>query len=60
MQDIQSNLREEIKGACEYRPFEMCDYSSRIANEISVEKLGYVIGQLDAMKQTLDQFRDPS
>ncbi|CAA6670567.1 unnamed protein product [Spirodela intermedia] len=59
IKDIQSNLREEIKSVCEYRPFEMCDYNSRIANEICCQKLDYVIRQLDGMKQNLDQCRDP-
>lgn len=59
MQEIQSNLREEIKGVCEYRPFEMCDYNARIANEICCQKLDYVIRQLDGMRQNLDQCKDP-
>ncbi|MQL73628.1 hypothetical protein Taro_005975, partial [Colocasia esculenta] len=57
--DIQVNLREEIKGACEYRPFEKCDYNSRIANEICCKKLEYVIEQLDVMQQNLDLCKDP-
>lgn len=55
-QDIQVSLREEIKSACDYRPFEKCDYSSRIANEICCKKLEYVISQLDGMKQTIDEY----
>ena len=55
-QDIQVSLREEIKSACDYRPFEKCDYSSRIANEICCKKLEYVISQLDGMKQTIDDY----
>ncbi|KAF5742130.1 Mediator of RNA polymerase II transcription subunit 11 [Tripterygium wilfordii] len=39
IKDIQVTLREEIKSACEYRPFEKCDYSSRISNEICCKKL---------------------
>ncbi|PRQ21573.1 hypothetical protein RchiOBHm_Chr7g0240711 [Rosa chinensis] len=41
--DIQMALRDEIKSACDYRPFEKCDYSSRIANEICCKKLEYVM-----------------
>ena len=55
-QDIQVALREEIKSACDYRPFEKCDYSSRIANEICCKKLDYVVSQLDEMKQTIDEY----
>lgn len=51
-------LRDEIKSACEYRPFEKCDYSMRILNEICCKKLGYVLSQLDAMKQTIDECND--
>ncbi|XP_057948340.1 mediator of RNA polymerase II transcription subunit 11-like [Malania oleifera] len=54
--DIQMRLREEIKSACEYRPFEKCDYSSRISNEICCRKLEHVIAQLDGMKQTIDDY----
>lgn len=50
-------LREEIKSACEYRPFEKCDYSARISNEICCMKLEYIIEQLDAMKETVDQYK---
>ncbi|XP_010249855.1 PREDICTED: mediator of RNA polymerase II transcription subunit 11 [Nelumbo nucifera] len=56
IKDIQVTLREEIKSACEYRPFEKCDYSSRISNEICFKKLEYVIEQLDGMKQSIDQY----
>lgn len=55
-QDIQVTLREEIKSACEYRPFEKCDYSSRISNEICCKKLEYVVSQLDEMKKTVDLY----
>ncbi|GJN19224.1 hypothetical protein PR202_gb06473 [Eleusine coracana subsp. coracana] len=55
---IQTTLREEIKSACEYRPFEKCDYNARIANEICVKKLEYVIGKLDAMQQNIEQSTD--
>ncbi|XP_047079239.1 mediator of RNA polymerase II transcription subunit 11-like [Lolium rigidum] len=41
MKQIQTILCEEIKTACEYRPFEKCDYSARIANEICCKKLDY-------------------
>lgn len=46
-------LCEEIKSACEYRPFEKCDYSARIANEICCKKLEYVLEKLDTMQQLL-------
>lgn len=55
-QDIQVALRDEIKSACDYRPFEKCDYSSRIANEICCKKLEYVMSQLDGMKETIDDY----
>ena len=51
-------LREEIKSACEYRPFEKCDYNSRISNEICCKKLEYVIEQLDGMKRSIEQYND--
>ncbi|KAK6233668.1 hypothetical protein QUC31_006074 [Theobroma cacao] len=57
IKDIQVTLRDEIKSACEYRPFEKCDYSSRISNEICCRKLEYVLSQLDAMKQTVDEYQ---
>ncbi|GMN37166.1 hypothetical protein TIFTF001_006593 [Ficus carica] len=56
IKDIQMSLREEIKSACDYRPFEKCDYSSRTANEICCKKLEYVVSQLDGMKQTIDEY----
>ena len=59
-QDIQVSLREEIKSACDYRPFEKCDYSSRIANEICCKKLEYVVTQLDGMKQTIEDYHASS
>jgi len=55
-QDIQVALRDEIKSACEYRPFEKCDYGSRIANEICHRKVEFIMSQLDAMKQTIDEY----
>lgn len=58
IKDIQVTLRDEIKSACEYRPFEKCDYSTRILNEICCKKLEYVLSQLDAMKQTIDECND--
>ncbi|KDP20679.1 hypothetical protein JCGZ_21150 [Jatropha curcas] len=58
IKDIQFTLRNEIKSACEYRPFEKCDYNSRISNEICFTKLEFVISQLDAMKQAIDQYHD--
>ncbi|XP_059437808.1 mediator of RNA polymerase II transcription subunit 11 [Corylus avellana] len=59
IKDIQVTLRDEIKSACEYRPFEKCDYSSRIANEICCKKLEYVISQMDGMKQIVDDYHGP-
>ncbi|XP_039132797.1 mediator of RNA polymerase II transcription subunit 11-like isoform X2 [Dioscorea cayenensis subsp. rotundata] len=56
--DIQVTLREEIKSACEYRPFEKCDYNARISNEICCKKLEYVIEKLDDMKQSIEQCKD--
>ncbi|CAA3007151.1 mediator of RNA polymerase II transcription subunit 11-like isoform X1 [Olea europaea subsp. europaea] len=58
IKDIQFALREEIKSACEYRPFEKCDYVPRISNEICYKKLEYVIAQLDEMKQTMEGYRN--
>ncbi|KAL6888384.1 hypothetical protein ACP4OV_009410 [Aristida adscensionis] len=58
IRDIQTTLREEIKSACEYRPFEKCDYSARIANEICCKKLDYVIEKLDAMQENIEQCTD--
>ncbi|XP_057497665.1 mediator of RNA polymerase II transcription subunit 11 [Actinidia eriantha] len=60
IKDIQVTLREEIKSACEYRPFENCDYGSRISNEICCKKLEYVIGELNGMKQTIDDYHGAS
>ncbi|KAE7995302.1 hypothetical protein FH972_000118 [Carpinus fangiana] len=59
IKDIQVTLRDEIKSACEYRPFEKCDYSSRIANEICCKKLEYVISQMDGMKQIVEDYHGP-
>ena len=56
IKDIQVTLRDEIKSACEYRPFEKCDYGSRIATEVCSKKLEYVISKLDGMKQTVDEY----
>ncbi|KAL5723594.1 Mediator of RNA polymerase II transcription subunit 11 [Ranunculus cassubicifolius] len=58
IKDIQVTLREEIKSACEYRPFEKCDYSSRISNEICCKKIEYILEQLDGMKENIDQYQD--
>lgn len=51
-------LREEIKSACDYRPFEKCDYIARVSNEICCKKLEYVAAQLDGMKQTIDEYHN--
>ncbi|KVH88174.1 Mediator complex, subunit Med11 [Cynara cardunculus var. scolymus] len=56
IKDIQVTLREEIKSACEYRPFEKCDYIARISNEICCKKVEYVLEKLDGMKETIDQY----
>ncbi|RDY02704.1 Mediator of RNA polymerase II transcription subunit 11, partial [Mucuna pruriens] len=56
IKDIQVALRDEIKSACEYRPFEKCDYGPRIANEICYKKVEFIMSQLDAMKQTIDEY----
>ncbi|CAN6968505.1 unnamed protein product [Brassica oleracea var. botrytis] len=56
IKDIQVTLREEIKSTCEYRPFEKCDYNSRIANEICFQKLEYVLSQLHDLKKTVDRY----
>lgn len=53
-------LREEIKSACEYRPFEKCDYIARVSNEVCCKKLERVISQLDGMKETIDKYRAAS
>ncbi|XP_050214374.1 mediator of RNA polymerase II transcription subunit 11 [Mercurialis annua] len=58
IKDIQFTLRNEIKSACEYRPFEKSDYTSRICNEMCCKKLEYVLSQLDAIQLTLDQYHD--
>lgn len=50
-------LHEEIKSACEYRPFENCDYNARLSSEISSKKLDCVISQLDKMKETIGQYQ---
>ncbi|KAL3634264.1 Mediator of RNA polymerase II transcription subunit 11 [Castilleja foliolosa] len=56
--DIQAMLRDEIRSACEYRPFEKCDYVPRISNEICCKKLEYVIAQIDEIKQTIEDYGD--
>ncbi|XP_011086224.1 mediator of RNA polymerase II transcription subunit 11 isoform X2 [Sesamum indicum] len=58
MQLVKMTLREEIKSACDYRPFEKCDYAPRISNEISCKKLEHVIAQLDEMKQSIEEYGD--
>ncbi|WOG83112.1 hypothetical protein DCAR_0102286 [Daucus carota subsp. sativus] len=58
IKDIQMTLREEIKSACDYRPFEKCDYIARVSNEICCKKLEYVAAQLDGMKQTIDEYHN--
>ncbi|CAN1307816.1 Mediator of RNA polymerase II transcription subunit 11 [Linum perenne] len=56
IKDIQFTLRNEIKSTCEYRPFEKCDYSSRISNEICFDKLEYVLSSLDGMTEAINQY----
>lgn len=58
IKDIQVTLREEIKSACEYRPFEKSDYNARIHNEICYRKLDYILEHLDGMKKTIDECKD--
>ncbi|XP_042026451.1 mediator of RNA polymerase II transcription subunit 11-like isoform X2 [Salvia splendens] len=58
MQSVKMTLREEIKSACEYRPFEKCDYVPRISNEICCKKLEYLIAQVDEMRRTIDEFNE--
>ncbi|XP_057515874.1 mediator of RNA polymerase II transcription subunit 11-like isoform X1 [Amaranthus tricolor] len=57
IKDIQVTLREEIKSACEYRPFEKCDYRARLSSEISCKKLECVISQLDKMEETINRYQ---
>ncbi|KAI3716867.1 hypothetical protein L1987_68074 [Smallanthus sonchifolius] len=56
IKDIQVTLREEIKSACEYRPFEQCDYIARISNEICCKKVEYVCEKMNEMKETIDEY----
>uniref|UniRef100_A0A0D6R5Z7 Mediator of RNA polymerase II transcription subunit 11 n=1 Tax=Araucaria cunninghamii TaxID=56994 RepID=A0A0D6R5Z7_ARACU len=56
VKDVQVTLREEIKNMCEYRPFENCDYVSRTTAEINCKKLDCVIGQMDDMEATIEQY----
>lgn len=55
IKDIQVTLREEIKGMCDYGPYENCDYIARTAAEISTKKLDCVIGQIEGMQKTIEQ-----
>ncbi|KAL4386993.1 hypothetical protein GQ457_09G001070 [Hibiscus cannabinus] len=54
--EFMKMIKDEIKSACEYGPFEKCDYSSRISNEICCKKLEYILSQLDRDKQSLQDF----
>ncbi|GBG78558.1 hypothetical protein CBR_g27782 [Chara braunii] len=56
IKETQKILREQIKGMCEYRPFENCDYQSRMAAEISLEKLKLVAENLEGMNETAGQY----
>ncbi|XP_057430934.1 mediator of RNA polymerase II transcription subunit 11-like isoform X2 [Lotus japonicus] len=56
IKDIQVSLHDEIRSACEYRPFEKCDYGSRTANEICYRKVEFILSQFDGMKQTIDDY----
>eukprot|EP00249_Psilotum_nudum_P010031 c22295_g1_i1 orf=64-441(+) len=60
VKDIQVTLRDEIKGICEYRPYENCDYVARTAAELSVRKLESLIGQTEEMHEVVKQYRDMS
>eukprot|EP00250_Pteridium_aquilinum_P005116 c15260_g1_i1 orf=302-658(-) len=53
VKDIQVTLREEIKGMCDYRAYENCDYVARTSAEISTQKLACVIGQIETMLKGL-------
>uniref|UniRef100_A0ACD5Z7J3 Uncharacterized protein n=1 Tax=Avena sativa TaxID=4498 RepID=A0ACD5Z7J3_AVESA len=53
MKEIQTTLRDEIKSACGYVPFEKCDYSARVANEICLKKLEYVNEKMDDMRPNI-------
>lgn len=55
VKDIQVTLREEIKGMCDYRPYENCDYIARRAAEISTQKLDCVIAQIESMQKNIEQ-----
>ncbi|CAL1372933.1 unnamed protein product [Linum trigynum] len=56
IKDIQFTLRNEIKSTCEYRPFEKCDYSSRISNEICFDKLEYLTSLLNGLEESIDRY----
>ncbi|KAL4562981.1 hypothetical protein LXL04_027012 [Taraxacum kok-saghyz] len=60
IKDIQVTLREEIKSACEYRPFEKCDYIARISNEICCQKVEYVLEKLEGMSESIDEYHNAS
>ncbi|KAM0849514.1 hypothetical protein ACQ4PT_053695 [Festuca glaucescens] len=55
MKEIQTTLHEEIKSASGYRPFDKCDYSATIANEICCKKLEYVSEKMDALQLNIEQ-----
>ncbi|XP_051194201.1 mediator of RNA polymerase II transcription subunit 11 isoform X2 [Lolium perenne] len=55
VKEIQTTLREEIKSAYVYRPFEKCDCSARTANEICCKKLEYVNEKMDSMQLSIEQ-----
>ncbi|CAN0878778.1 Mediator of RNA polymerase II transcription subunit 11 [Linum grandiflorum] len=60
IKDIQFTLRNEIKSTCEYRPFEKCDYSSRISNEICFDKIEYLLSNLDGMTEAVQRYHAAS
>jgi mediator of RNA polymerase II transcription subunit 11 len=54
-QEIQTTLHEEIKSASGYHPFDKCDYSATIANEICCKKLEYVSVKMGALQLNIEQ-----
>eukprot|EP00897_Mesotaenium_endlicherianum_P008270 jgi/Mesen1/7471/ME000039S06695 len=38
-QEVQVTLKQEIQSACDYRPYENCDYGARLAAELSMQQV---------------------
>ncbi|KAH7433007.1 hypothetical protein KP509_07G050100 [Ceratopteris richardii] len=53
VKDIQFTLREEIKGMCDYRAYENCDYVARMSAEINTQKLVCAISQIETMLKVI-------